>query len=134
MLKRTINFFDKLEDKTRERLSRHPIIYSIIGGFSIIMFWRAVWESIDILYNLDNKFLHIFFYPPISIIFSIMILLMTGLMVSNFIGHRILISGLKREKKIEEQTEELIKEEEITLKHVMSEIKKLRKDIEGLKK
>ncbi len=55
-------------------------------------------------------------------------------MVSNFIGDRILISGLKKEKKIEEKTEELITEEEITLKHIKSEINKLRQDIIEIRK
>lgn len=124
-----IHFFDRLEDKIRGKLSHYPVIYAILGGFGIIMFWRAVWESIDVLWRMDNVFLNWFFYPPIQIIVSISVLLITGLMVSSFIGHRILLSGLKHEKKVEEKAEEMIEEEEITLQHIKDEILKLRKDL-----
>lgn len=130
MFKPIIHFFDRLEDKIRGRLSHVPVTYSIIGGFFVIMFWRAVWETIDLLWKSDNAFLNTIFYPPISLAISIIALLMIGLMVSTFIGHRIIMSGLKNEKKLEERAEEMIEEEEITLKHVMAELSKLRKDFE----
>ena len=134
MLKKIIHFFDKLEDRVRGSLSHTPIIYSIIGGFFVIMFWRAVWETIDILWKSDNIWLNWIFYPPISLAVSIVSLLLIGLMVSTFIGHRIIMSGLKNEKKLEEKAEEMIKEEEITLRHVMSELNRIRKDIEDIKR
>lgn len=134
MLKKIIHFFDRLEDKVRGILSHVPIIYAVVGGFFVIMFWRAVWETIDILWKSNNVWLNWIFYPPVSMIISILVLLVIGLMVSTFIGHRIIMSGLKNEKKLEEKAEEMIEEEEITLKHVMSEISKLRKDLEEMKK
>lgn len=130
MLKPIIHFFDRLEDKTRGKLSHIPVVYSVVGGFFVIMFWRAVWETIDIMWKSDNYILNWIFYPPISMVISILVLLMIGLMVSTFIGHRIIMSGLKNEKKLEERAEEMIQEEEITLKHVMTELSKLRKDFE----
>lgn len=133
MFKKINHFFDRLEDKVRGALSHVPIIYAIIGGFTVIMFWRAVWESIDILWRSDNIFFNWVFYPPVSIIVSILILLMIGLMVSTFIGHRIIMSGLKHEKKVEDRAEDMIKEEELTLEHVIAEIKKLRSDLENRK-
>lgn len=133
MLKKINHYFDRLEDKIRGVLSHVPIIYAIFGGLVVVMFWRGVWESIDILWKSDNIYFKWFFYPPISLVFSIIILLMIGLMVSTFIGHRIIMSGLKNEKKVEERAEEIIKEEEITLEHVMAEIKKIRIDIENKK-
>lgn len=133
MFKPIIHFFDKLEDKIRGRLSHVPVIYSIIGGFFVIMFWRAVWETIDILWKSDNVYFNWIFYPPVSLVISIIALLMVGLMVSTFIGHRIIMSGLKNEKKLEERAEEMIEEEEITLKHVMVELTRLRKGTEGKK-
>jgi uncharacterized membrane protein len=133
ILKKINHYFDKLEDNIRGALSHVPIIYAVFGGIIVVMFWRGVWESIDILWKSDNEFFRWFFYPPISLVFSIIILLMIGLMVSTFIGHRIIMSGLKNEKKVEEMAEEMIKEEEITLAHVMTEIKKIRSDIENKK-
>lgn len=134
MHKKIIHFFDRLEDKIRGLLSHTPIIYSIVGGFFVIMFWRAVWETIDILYQTDNIFLNWALYPPISLVISITVLLLIGLMVSTFIGHRIIMSGLKNEKKLEEKAEEMIEEEEITLKHVIKELSRIRRDLEQMKK
>lgn len=130
MFKKIILFFDKLEDHVRQHLSKYPILYALIGGIAIVMLWRAVWESIDLLYSMDNAFLKWFFYPPVQIIVSVAILLVTGLLVSNFIGYRTILSGLKKEKKVEEQTEKILKEEEITLKHVMKELVEIKKDLE----
>ena len=128
-----IKFFDKLEDSVRQNLSRFPITYSIIGGVMVVLFWRAIWETADILMNV-NPALNLFFYAPTQIIFSTIALLITGLMVSTFIGDRIILSGLRHEKKMEEKTEEIVKEEAITLAHIRNEIRELREDIKKLKR
>jgi hypothetical protein len=124
-------FFDKLEDLIREHLSRRPITYSIIGGVGVVLFWRAVWETADMLARL-NPALAFLFYPPIQLLLSTILLLLTGLMVSIFIGDRIILSGLRHEKKLEEKTEELVEEEVITLKHIQGEIRELRSEIKKL--
>ncbi|MEK7095320.1 MAG: hypothetical protein AAB917_01540 [Patescibacteria group bacterium] len=128
-----LNFFDKLEDKIREHLSRYPIIYSIVGGTGIVLFWRGVWETAEILSHI-NPYLEAFFYPPVQIIVSILGLMAIGLMVSIFIGDRIILSGLKHEKKVEESTEALVEEESVTLKQIKSEIADLKEEIEKLAK
>lgn len=132
-MKKVLRFFDRLEDITREHLSRHPIPYSIFGGIGVVLFWRGVWETADILAKAHPYFAN-FFYPPVQIIVSTLGLMLTGLMVSIFIGHRILLSGLRHEKKLEEKTEELVKEEVITLVHIRDEIRALKKEVEELKK
>ncbi len=126
-----IKFFDKLEDLIREHLSRRPITYSIIGGVGVVLFWRAVWETADMLMRL-NSVLAFVFYPPIQLLISTILLLITGLMVSVFIGDRIILSGLRHEKKLEEKTEELVEEEVITLKHIQNEIRGLRSEIKKI--
>ena len=124
--------FDRLEDYVRQHLSRYPITYSIFGGIGVVLFWRAVWNTADILSYIHPIFAW-FFYPPIQILVSALGLMLTGLMVSIFIGDRIILSGLRREKKLEEKTEELIKEEVITLKHIRDEVRALKKELEGLR-
>ncbi|MSU45455.1 MAG: hypothetical protein EXS47_02395 [Candidatus Zambryskibacteria bacterium] len=126
-----LSFFDKLEDLIREKLSKHPIVYSIIGGFGVVLFWRSVWETADILARI-NPTLNWIFYAPVQIVLSTLGLMLTGLMVSVFIGDRIILSGLRHEKKMEERTEELVKEEEITLENIRDEIHTLKKEIEKL--
>ncbi|HEU5114596.1 MAG TPA: hypothetical protein VFT82_02410 [Candidatus Paceibacterota bacterium] len=132
-MRRIIRFFDKLEDKVREHLSHFPIIYSIIGGTFVVLFWRAVWHTADLLMA-QGGWLQWFFYEPTQLVVTIIGLLMTGLMVSVFIGDRIILSGLHHEKKLEEATEELVKEEVVSLLSVRNEIRALKKEIEALKK
>ena len=123
MIKIIIKFFDKLEDKVRGRLSHYPIIYASFGGIGIVLFWRGVWHLADDI-GLGSWG---------SILISLIILLMTGLFVSFFIGHYIIFSGLKQEKKIEEKEEEEIKED-LDLQHAqmyaLFEIKKRLEKIE----
>lgn len=132
-MKLIVKFFDKLEDFAREHLSRYPIIYSVIGGVAVVLFWRGVWETADMLYLSGSPFLLWFFHPPVQVVASILTLMLTGLMVSVFIGDRIILSGLRREKKLEENTFVLQKEEVVTLMHLRNEIRELKKEIESLK-
>ncbi|MDO8579705.1 MAG: hypothetical protein Q7R72_02415 [bacterium] len=131
-MKKIIRFFDKLEDKVRGSLSHVPIPYSIIGGVLVVLFWRGVWHTADILMAKGGIFGFIF-YEPIQVVITTVGLLITGLAVSVFIGDRIIISGLRHEKKTEERTKELIEEEEVSLIGVRNEIRALRKYIETLK-
>ena len=104
MYKAIANYFDKLEDKVRIKLSHRSIAYAFIGGLGTVVFWRGVWHTADILMK-KGGFLGWFFYEPTTVVWSSIILLMTGLFVSIFIGERIIISGLKNEKKATDKTE-----------------------------
>lgn len=119
-----MNFFDKLENKIRKGLSRHPFVYTFIGGVGIVLFWRGVWMTADYFPFLNG---------PISILISVLILLATGLFVSFFIGDEIIIEGLQEEKKITEKTEDEIKEEEATLLRVRSDLKEVKKELNKIK-
>lgn len=131
-MKKIVKFFDRLEDVLREGLSLYPILYALVGGFSTILLWRAVWHTADILKNTGNDFLTWFFYEPNQIWINTILLLMIGLFVSIFVGPHVLISGLRKERKIEEKVVEAEKTEEVTLSHVRDEIKKLEKQVEEI--
>lgn len=103
MIKSIVRFFDKLEDHVRMALSRQPIIYALIGGIGIVLFWKGVWEVATLFPVLHGMG---------SVILGVIILLMTGLMVSVFIGDSIIISGSKGEKKLVEKTEMEVRSEE----------------------
>ena len=98
-----LKFFDRLEDRVRSRLSRHPVPYSIIGGVGVVLFWDGVEQTAALFPILTG---------PVQLVISMIILLSTGLFVSFFIGDQVIISGLKHEKKVTEKTEEELQEEE----------------------
>ncbi len=126
MLKKIYTFFDKLEDKVRSALSRYPILYSLVGAVGIVLVWKGVWETAEHFPIL---------YGPMSIILGTAILLVTGLMVSFFIGDTIIISGFKREKKLVEKTEKEMLEATKTQTEILSaEIQHIHRDLEEIKK
>ncbi len=57
-----------------------------------------------------------------SVVISLLILLLTGLFVSFFVGDAIIISGLKREKKLIEKTEAEVDVELSEFKHMKEEL------------
>jgi len=130
--KAVARYFDKLEDRVRGRLSHKSILYAFIGGSGTIFFWRGIWHTGDILMA-KGGFWGWFFYEPITIIWSAIILLMTGLFVSSFIGERIIISGLKQKKKETDKTEEEVDDEEEEIKTIRAKIYQMAKDIEEIK-
>ncbi|HBV00788.1 MAG TPA: hypothetical protein DEF00_00130 [Candidatus Taylorbacteria bacterium] len=129
---RFIKFFDKLEDEVRGKLSRAPIIYGIIGGTAIVMFWRGVWHTADMLEQ-SGGILGVVFGAPISTIISAIILLLTGLFVSFFIGDRIILSGLTHEKKVEEKTESEVRAEGALLLNMSDKLRHIEREIEAIK-
>ncbi|TSA45520.1 hypothetical protein D4R52_02305 [bacterium] len=124
MIRKIFHFFDKLEDHIRFRLSRVPILYALIGGVGVVLFWRGVWLLAD-----DVGLGHV-----ASLVISIIILLLSGTFVWFFIGDQILISGLKAEKRMDEKTEEEIQKEEKEIKSIYQEIRKISKDLDEIKK
>lgn len=124
MMTKIVRFFDKLEDRVRIRLSHRPILYALIGGVGIVLFWKGVWEFAE-------------YFPVLhgfgSIVLGVCILLMSGLLVSFFIGDTIIISGIKQEKKLVEKNEEEIRSEQHKLDTVLEEIAGIREDLDELK-
>jgi low affinity Fe/Cu permease len=120
---RTYNYFDKFEDGVRGYLSKRPILYTFIGGVAIVLFWRGIWHTADLFPWLTG---------PMSILISVVILLATGLFVSYFVGDMIIISGLHKDKKLAEKTEEEIEKEEHAIDRLEDKIDSLTKKIDNL--
>lgn len=125
---KVLNFFDKIEDNVRSVLSRAPITYSLLGGTGIVLFWRGLWHTADFLQS-DTWWGSIIFSGPGSLLLGLIILLITGLFVSVFIGESIVMSGIKNEKKIAEKTEEEISLEREFLINMDKELKHIEKDL-----
>ncbi len=122
MLQKVIKFFDKLEDKIRGHLSHYPIVYALLGGIGVVLFWRGVWHIAD-----D------FNIPSIaSLAFGVILLLMTGVFVSAFIGNKLIISGLSGEKKLEEKEMSEIETEETQIRNLQSAVTRLEKKIDDI--
>lgn len=117
-----MNFLDRLERKVRGRLSHYPIFYAFVGGIGVVLFWRGVWHTADDL-NLGSL---------ISIIIGVVILIVTGIFVSSFIGNQLIISGLVGEKKIAEKEEGELQTEEMRLKNLQSTLGRLEKKLDHI--
>lgn len=131
-LKKVIVFFDKLEDYIRVHLSRYPIVYTMIGAVAIVLFWRGVWHTADILQG-QGGWLGWIFYEPTNLAITAVILLATGLFVSYFIGDSILLSGLKGEKKLAERTEKEVKEEEEKINELRSTVREMKEELDEIR-
>ncbi len=123
--------FDKMEDHIRARLSRHPFIYTFIGGGGVVLFWRGVWHTADILER-SSPLLGYIFSPLGCIILSVVLLLSTGLFVSVFIGDSIIMSGIKHDKKIIEKTILDVDSEKVDIEKVLIAIVDMKKELEVL--
>jgi len=121
-MKNVLKFFDKLEDKIRRKLSHYPILYALIGGTGVVLFWRGVWHIAD----------DVSLTSGISLVIGIVILLVTGIFVSEFIGKQIIISGLEDEKKMAAKEGDEIETEETQLRKLQSTLNKLEQKIDHI--
>jgi hypothetical protein len=123
LLEKLAHFFSKTEVRIRGHLSHYPVLYALIGGVGIVLFWKGVWETagyFDVLYG------------PGSILLSIFILIVTGLFVSAFIGDSIIISGLRHEKKIVDKEEHEIFNEEEEIIKIEDKVKEIDTHLEAM--
>ncbi len=133
-MKSIIIFFDKLEDRVRHWLSRRRILYGFMGGTGVVLFWRGVWHTADYLSarfgflsaGASTVALSELWDGLLSLAFGSVLLLMTGLFVSTFIGNEIIISGLKREKKFAEKGESEVKTDEERFRDIRRELDALK--------
>jgi low affinity Fe/Cu permease len=123
LFQRVEHYFDKLEDSIRGYLSKRPILYTFIGGTAVVLFWRGIWHTADLFPFLTG---------PMSIIISVVILLATGLFVSYFVGDMIIISGLKKDKKMSDKKEEEFRKEEMVMERIEEKLDELNEKIEAM--
>jgi len=132
MLEKILLFFDKLEDKTRRWLSHRPLLYALIGGVGVVLFWRGIWHIMDFLMayyfaaTSINRSVDIssmlWWDAPLSALIGLIMLMLTGIFTSSFIGNEIIISGIKGEKKMVEKTEAEMQNETESLKSIRKKL------------
>ena len=122
MTDKIFKFFDRLEIKIKGKLSHYPILYAFIGGVGIVLFWRGVWHTADDM-NMGSI---------VSLIIGFFILIVTGVFVAEFIGNKLIISGLIGEKKLEAKEEGEIVTEETQLKNLQNTLSRVEKKLSEL--
>lgn len=120
--KKILHFFDKLEDNIRGFLSHYPVPYSLIGGVAIVLFWKGIWDVADRISFFNGEY-----GPVVTITFSVVLALSTGLFVSFFIGDTIILSGLRKEKRLAEKTEAEIEGEMTDIEHFKTRLTNIEK-------
>jgi hypothetical protein len=129
MTRPVLTFFDKLEDNVRGFLSKRPILYAIVASVGVVLVWRGVWHTAD-----EFPFLN----GPASFILGTAILLVTGIFVSAFVGNKIILTGLKGEKKLAEMTrnevEEAAIEEKRQIEHIEKTLAHLEKEVHEMRR
>jgi hypothetical protein len=70
----------------------------------------------------------------VSIAVGSIILLLSGIFVSDFVGNRIIMTGLKGEKKLAERTEEVFETEEMQIADIQDTMRKVEEDINDIRK
>lgn len=123
-MQKILKFFDKLEDSVRGKLSENPLVYALIGGIGVVLFWRGVWHTADTF---------LFLTGPVSLVLGTVILLLTGVFVSSFVGNSLLMSGLKREKKLTEKTREEVQTEETEIQHIEKVLHGIEHELKDIK-
>ena len=122
MTKSIIKFFEHLGIKIRHQLSKLPILYAFIGSVGVVLIWRGVWNIAD----------DIGMSSMVSLVLGVSISIVSGLFVSFFVGDRIIISGIKKEKRLEEKTEREIKREEVSLREIKKDLKEIKEEIDEI--
>jgi uncharacterized protein YneF (UPF0154 family) len=122
LINEVVKVYNRFEIKLRHKLSHWPILYAFIGSIGVILIWRGVWMIAD----------DIGMSGFVSMALGVLISIITGLFVSFFVGDKIIISGIKKEKRIDEKTESEIKKEEISLSEIKKDLREIKDDIEEI--
>ncbi|MDO8659257.1 MAG: hypothetical protein Q7K54_01520 [Candidatus Parcubacteria bacterium] len=117
-----LQFLKKLENKIRGKLSHHPVVYAFIGGIGIVLFWRGIWHTADAI-NLSSI---------LSLIMGAVILIITGIFVSEFLGTKLIMSDISGEKKLVEKEEIEIETEESKLKNLQNTLERVEEKLDHL--
>lgn len=137
------NVISKTEEKIKIFLSHRPGLYALIVGIGIVLFWRGVWHSADLIHTYLNVFqnnltidssISPWWDGLLSLITGIIVLHFTGAFTSSFIGNELILSGLRREKKLTEKTESEVRGEEKFISDIKEELGTMTEKIQELEK
>lgn len=142
-MKHVKNFFQRVEDRIKIYLSHRPKAYALIVGIGIVLFWRGVWHTTDLIHTYLNIFQNNLTIDSVgspwwdgvlSLIVGILVLHFTGAFTSSFIGNELILSGLRGEKRLTEKAETEIKTEEQVILDIKNELSTVNEKITELEK
>lgn len=142
-MKKVLKFFDKLEDRIRGFLSRHPLWYAFIAGVALVLFWRGVWHTTDAIADIiwNGAELHSamdlsspFWDGPISLVIGSIMLLACGVFVSELLGKEIIISGLRGEANLSKKTEVEVRTETGAIGEIQHQMRIVLRRLDGIDK
>ena len=118
-------------------LSHHTFLYALIVGIGIVLFWRGVWHSVDLIHvYISHQTIDLGTQPwwdgPLSFVVGCGILYMSRAFVSSFIGNELILTGLRTEKKLAQQTETNLKVEVTAINDIKEEINTIAHKLEDL--
>ena len=137
------NIIIRIEDRIKIYLSHRPRLYALIVGIGVVLFWRGVWHTTDLIHtylNIFNNNLTIdsvsspWWDGILSFLVSIVVLHFTGAFTSSFIGNELILSGLRGEKRLTEKAETKIRKEEQVILDIKTEMQTMTSKIEELEK
>ncbi len=132
---------NRLEERIRGFLSHYPKLYALIAGIGVVLFWRGVWNSVDIIHTVFDHYKTyssitdtpiIWWDGPLSFVVGTIILYFTGAFVSSLIGNELILSGLRGEKKLNQKTEIEVKTESSSIAEIKDELAMITQKLEEL--
>ncbi len=133
----------ELKHKIQSHLSHHPTLYALIVGVGIVLFWRGVWHTVDVMHDtigylaqshslsLKDSY---WWDGPVSFVVGAFTLYITGAFTSSFIGNELILAGLKGERKLTEKTDAELKSEVSAISDIKEELIIISKKLEILEK
>ncbi len=132
MLRRVVRFFRKGDDRIRGWLTKRPVAYALVGGVGVVLFWKGVWETASLTPLL---------WGPLAVLAGAVLLTITGLLISVFLGDRLILADVSGEEKlvekeehIAEQTEREVHSEKATTEYILNKIDKIDAELEHIEK
>lgn len=137
-----MQFLVKWERAIRRRLKRHPLLYAFVAGVGVVLFWRGVWHFTDFLslnfLAVNDTTTSIDWASGVDSVLSLVVggllLLSTGLFVSEFLSGEVLIARTEKEEEITEKTEKGVERESAELPHIEEEVHHIAKELADIEK
>ncbi len=128
-------------NKLTSYLSHRPKLYALVVGIGVVLFWRGVWHTADqiheylsygSIYSSIDAFQSPWWDGPFSLVVGIIILYFSSAFVSSFIGNELILSGLRGEKRLNEKTEEEVRNEVTAIADIKDSLRVINRTLEQL--